>query len=43
VAGTGGASGGGAAARDLAQLGAEGRYFFSLNGYLFLADKPATT
>jgi ubiquinone/menaquinone biosynthesis C-methylase UbiE len=28
--------------RDLAQLGAEGRYFFSLNRYLFLADKPAT-
>jgi arsenite methyltransferase len=26
--------------RDLAQLGAEGRYFFSLNRYLFLADKP---
>jgi ubiquinone/menaquinone biosynthesis C-methylase UbiE len=27
--------------KDLAQLGAEGRYFFSLNRYLFLADKPA--
>jgi SAM-dependent methyltransferase len=26
--------------RDLAQLGDEGRYFFSLNRYLFLADKP---
>ena len=26
--------------KDLAQLGAEGRYFFSLNRYLFLADKP---
>ena len=26
--------------QDLAQLGAEGRYFFSLNRYLFLADKP---
>jgi len=25
---------------DLAQLGAEGRYFFSLNRYVFLADKP---
>jgi ubiquinone/menaquinone biosynthesis C-methylase UbiE len=29
--------------QDLAQLGAEGRYFFSLNRYLFLVDKPATT
>jgi arsenite methyltransferase len=29
--------------RDLAQLGAEDRYFFSLNRYLFLADKPAGT
>ena len=28
--------------QDLAQLGAEFRYFFSLNHYLFLADKPAT-
>jgi arsenite methyltransferase len=28
--------------QGLAQLGAEGRYFFSLNRYLFLADKPAT-
>jgi arsenite methyltransferase len=28
--------------RDLAQLGDEGRYFFSLNRYLFLADKPST-
>jgi arsenite methyltransferase len=26
--------------QDLAQLGAEGRYFFSLNRYVFLADKP---
>ena len=26
--------------QDLAQLGAEGHYFFSLNRYLFLADKP---
>jgi arsenite methyltransferase len=26
--------------RDLAQLGAEGRYFFSLNRYLFLAERP---
>jgi arsenite methyltransferase len=25
--------------QDLAQLGNEGRYFFSLNRYLFLADK----
>jgi arsenite methyltransferase len=29
--------------QDLVQLGGEGRYFFSLNRYLFLADKPATT
>lgn len=28
--------------QDLIQLAAEGRYFFSLNRYLFLADKPAT-
>jgi ubiquinone/menaquinone biosynthesis C-methylase UbiE len=27
--------------QDLVQMGAEGRYFFSLNRYLFLADKPA--
>jgi ubiquinone/menaquinone biosynthesis C-methylase UbiE len=27
--------------KDLAQLGAEGHYFFSLNRYLFLADKPS--
>ena len=27
--------------RDLSQLGAEGRYFFSLNRYLFLAERPA--
>jgi arsenite methyltransferase len=26
--------------RDLAQLGAEGRYFFSLTRYLFLAERP---
>jgi hypothetical protein len=26
--------------RDLAELGAEGRYFFSLNRYLFLAERP---
>jgi arsenite methyltransferase len=26
--------------QDLTQLGAEGRYFFSLNRYVFLADKP---
>jgi arsenite methyltransferase len=26
--------------RDLAQLGAEGSYFFSLNRYLFLAERP---
>jgi hypothetical protein len=27
--------------RDLQRLGSQGRYFFSLNRYLFLATKPS--
>jgi hypothetical protein len=27
--------------RDLQSLGSQGRYFFSLNRYLFLATKPS--